>query len=84
MVMEKTHKITLHNDETNSFEYVIACLIRFCKHDPIQAEQCAMIVHNNENCDVKSGCYAEMETVKESLEEMGLVVSMDSYESNLY
>jgi len=25
-----------------------------------------------------------METVKESLEEMGLVVSMDSYESNLY
>lgn len=84
MVMEKTHKLTLHNDNENSFEYVIACLIRFCKHEPLQAEQCAMIVHNNENCHISSGCYAEMELVKENLEEMGLKVSMDSYESSLY
>jgi ATP-dependent Clp protease adaptor protein ClpS len=84
MVMEKTHKLTLHNDNENSFEYVIVCLIRFCKHEPLQAEQCAMIVHNNESCDISSGCYAEMELVKENLEEMGLKVSMDSYESSLY
>ena len=84
MVMEKTHKIVLHNDDTNSYEYVIACLIRFCKHEPIQAEQCATITHNNKSCDIKSGCYAEMEAVKENLEEMGLKVSMDSYAGDMY
>lgn len=84
MVMEKTHKLTLHNDEENSYQYVIACLIRFCKHDPIQAEQCAIITHNAKSCDITSGCYAEMEVVKENLQEMGLKVSMDSYAGDMY
>lgn len=84
MVLEKTHKITLHNDEHNSYQYVIACLIKFCKHDPIQAEQCAVITNNNKQCDIKLGCYVEMEQLKENLEEMGLIVSMDSLESSLY
>ena len=39
----KTHKIVLHNDNQHDFLYVIACLIRFCKHDAHQAEQCALI-----------------------------------------
>ena len=84
MVLEKTHKLVLHNDDVNSYQYVIACLIRYCKHDPIQAEQCAIIVHNNESCDITSGCYAEMEHIKDELQELGLKVSMDSLESHLY
>ena len=35
----KTHKVTLYNDDVLGFEYVTACLIKVCKHTPIQAEQ---------------------------------------------
>ena len=48
----KTHKLTVYNDDVNSYEYIMACLIRFCKHDPIQAEQCAIIAHNTGKCIV--------------------------------
>ena len=37
--------LILYNDDVNSFEHVIACLIDICGHSSHQAEQCAMIVH---------------------------------------
>jgi len=43
-----SHKLVLYNDDKHDFLYVIACLIRCCKHDPIQAEQCAVITHREE------------------------------------
>lgn len=51
----KTHKLVLYNDSVNDYGYIMACLIRFCKHEPIQAEQCAIIAHNVGQCSVKSG-----------------------------
>ena len=53
MVLEKTHKITLYNDSKHDFLYVIACLIKFCKHSPDQAEQCAVIVDGKGEYDIK-------------------------------
>ena len=50
----KTHKLVLYNDHTNDFLYVTACLIRYCNHEPTQAEQCAIIAHNSGKCSVKS------------------------------
>jgi ATP-dependent Clp protease adaptor protein ClpS len=52
---EKGHHIILFNDDVNSFEHVIECLVKYCKHNPIQAEQCATIVHYNGKCSVKIG-----------------------------
>jgi ATP-dependent Clp protease adaptor protein ClpS len=43
-----------HNDDVNTFDHVIDTLIRICKHDELQAEQCANIIHYNGECDVKS------------------------------
>ena len=40
---DKTHKITLYNDDKLSFDYVTACLTQICGHTPIQAEQCAIL-----------------------------------------
>jgi ATP-dependent Clp protease adaptor protein ClpS len=45
----------------NTFDWVIQSLIEVCEHDFIQAEQCAMIIHNNGKCDVKGGSYEELE-----------------------
>lgn len=82
MVLEKTHKITLYNDSKHDFLYVIACLIRFCKHTPEQAEQCAVIVDGRGSYDVASGTFNDMYEKLMSLEELELTVEIN--ESSLY
>ena len=58
---EREHEIILYNDDVNTFDHVIKTLIKVCEHTPHQAEQCAMIVHYNGKCAVKSGSYKELE-----------------------
>ena len=48
-------ELILHNDDFNTFEHVINCLVSYCEHKEIQAEQCAYIVHHNGKCSVKKG-----------------------------
>lgn len=59
--------LVLYNDDVNSFEHVIACLVSICGHSSHQAEQCAMIVHNSGKCKVKSGGLEEMLRLAEML-----------------
>ncbi len=66
------HNIVLYNDDVNTFDWVIHCLIEICDHDALQAEQCAYIVHNSGKCDVKSGSYEELEPQCSALLERGL------------
>lgn len=49
------HEIILYNDDVNTFDHVIDCLVSICDHTPIQAEQCTLIVHYKGKCSVKSG-----------------------------
>lgn len=49
--------IIVYNDDVNTFDWVIESFISVCGHDYIQAEQCAMIIHNNGKCDVMTGSY---------------------------
>lgn len=69
---ERQHEIILHNDDVNTFQHVIQCLVEICGHDPIQAEQCAWIVHHNGKCSVKVGTYAQLEPQCASLLNQGL------------
>lgn len=59
--------LILFDDEVNSFEHVIQCLVLYCKHEPIQAEQCAMIVHYKGKCQIKSGAHDKMQEYLEVL-----------------
>ena len=52
--------VVLFNDNHNTFDHVIDCLITTCGHDALQAEQCAMIVHFKGKCTVKTGSYDEL------------------------
>lgn len=65
-------EIVLHNDEVNTFDHVIRCLVKYCGHDMIQAEQCAWIVHHNGKCSVKRGTFMELEPRCTALQECGL------------
>ncbi|MFO7852209.1 MAG: ATP-dependent Clp protease adaptor ClpS [Bacteroidota bacterium] len=47
--------LILFNDDYNTFDHVIESLVEICGHDPVQAEQCALIAHHKGSCEVKFG-----------------------------
>ena len=49
------YTLILFNDDYNTFEHVIESLVEICGHDPVQAEQCAMIAHHRGSCEIKTG-----------------------------
>lgn len=63
-VLDKTddvHQLIVWNDDYNTFDFVIDCLITICGHHPIQAEQCTLLIHYKGKCTVKKG---DLETLK--------------------
>lgn len=64
--------LILYNDEVNTFDHVIKSLVEVCGHDPVQAEQCAMIVHFKGNCEVKMGLPEVLNAMSRSLNLKGL------------
>ena len=67
-----TYQLIVHNDEVNTFDWVIAALIAVCKHNYEQAEQCAMLVHFKGKCAVKSGSETELLPICSALTDKGL------------
>ena len=65
-------EIVLHNDDVNTFDHVIDSLVDICGHEPIQAEQCAWIVHHNGKCSVKRGTFDQLEPRCTALLQRGL------------
>ena len=70
--IEKQHQIVVYNDNVNTFEHVIMCLMIMCSHEMEQAEQCAMIIHYKGKCGVKSGSMDELIPIAEALDRAGL------------
>lgn len=69
---EKKRILVLHNDDVNTFDFVIQSLILICDHTPEQAEQCTWLVHFKGKCDVKSGSYDFLEPMCVELLHRGL------------
>lgn len=78
VIKSKPYVLILENDDYNSFEWVITCLIKICGHEQEQANQCAHIVHFRGKCDVKYGDYETISTMKEKLKTAGLSVTMEA------
>jgi ATP-dependent Clp protease adaptor protein ClpS len=51
----ESHVILLYNDDVNTFDWVIECLVDILDHEPEQAEQCAWLVHTKGKTAVKHG-----------------------------
>lgn len=64
--------IVLFNDDVNTFDHVIDTLVKVCNHEPLQAEQCALLVHYKGKCDVKSGKITELVPMCSALLDAGL------------
>lgn len=69
--------LILHNDEVNTFDFVIDSLIEVCEHNIVQAEQCTYIVHYKGKCDVKKGAFDELKPMKDGLVSKGLTATID-------
>jgi ATP-dependent Clp protease adaptor protein ClpS len=70
-------KIVVYNDDHNTFDHVIERLVATCGHEPLQAEQCAMIIHFKGKCTVKSGSYDELEPMCTSLLEADITAEIE-------
>jgi ATP-dependent Clp protease adaptor protein ClpS len=46
------YEVIIHNDNVNTFDHVIDCLIDICGHNNLQAQQCALITHTKGKCSV--------------------------------
>lgn len=70
-------QLVLYNDDFNTFDWVIESLIKVCKHQMEQAEQCAHIVHFNGKCAVKDGDYEKLEPMCTALLDRGLSAAIE-------
>jgi len=76
-IISKPFRLVLQNDDYNTFDWVINCLMKICGHEYEQATQSAYIVHFKGKCDVKYGDFDTLITMKEKLLSAGLSVTME-------
>ncbi len=71
-LLTETRKIVLYNDDVNTFDFVIDCLIDICKHDELQAEQLTLLVHYKGKAIVKEGEVEKLQPICTALADKGL------------
>lgn len=71
------YELVLYNDDFNTFDFVIDCLIDICDHDLMQAEQCTMIVHYKGKCTVKTGDMSDLKPRLRKLISKGLTAQIE-------
>jgi len=76
-ILSMPYKIVLGNDDYNTFDWVITCLIKICGHEVEQATQCAHVVHYKGECVVKYGFFEELSPMKEKLQHAGLCAILE-------
>ncbi len=72
LVDQEAYDLVVYNDEINTFQHVINILIKVCKHNIEQAEQCTMIIHYKGKCAVKKGGYEELKPMCEAILDAGI------------
>ncbi|MGS0747197.1 ATP-dependent Clp protease adaptor ClpS [Halpernia sp. GG3] len=61
------NKLVVYNDDVNTFDFVISCLVEICGHTLEQAEQCTMLIHYKGKCRVKTGSLEVLKPMHEKL-----------------
>lgn len=72
-----TYKLVLHNDDVNTFDWVIDALVEVCKHTFEQAEQCSYIIHHKGKYAVKHGSFDRLKPMKDAIVERGINATIE-------
>lgn len=70
-------KLVVYNDDFNTFEHVIMCLINYCEHTPEKANEHTLNIHQKGLAIVKEGTLKELLPIKQALNENGLTVKIE-------
>lgn len=76
-VVKNNNRLVLWNDEVNTFDHVINCLVKYLKYSESQAEKIAWIVHTKGKCTILEGSYNEIEIYRKILQKEGLNVTTE-------
>lgn len=77
LVLNEVKSLILHNDEINTFDWVIESLIEICRHDAEQAFQCTLLIHYKGKAEVKIGSYEILLPMKDAFIERGIQATID-------
>lgn len=76
-LVQSPHTLVIHNDDFNTFDFVIETLIDVCGHEPIQAEQCTYIIHHSGRCAVKTGMFKRLQPIWAEVTQRGLTATIE-------
>jgi ATP-dependent Clp protease adaptor protein ClpS len=69
--------LIVHNDDVNTFDWVIDSLIEVCRHTEEQAEQCTLLIHFKGKSSVKTGTMEELTPMKTGLTDRGISATIE-------
>ena len=69
--------LVVHNDEVNTFDWVIESLIEICGHTEEQAEQLTLIIHFKGKAIVREGTYETLQPLKTGLTDRGINATIE-------
>lgn len=75
--VKESNRLILWNDDTNTFEHVIYCLMHHLQYTEEEAERIAWKVHNDGKCAILEGSFTEVEIYRKILKAEGLTVSVE-------
>ncbi len=64
--------LIIYNDDHNTFDWVIQCLMDVCNHTQEQSEQLSLIIHFKGKATVKTAPFDTLKPMKDALIERGL------------
>ncbi len=76
-LVRSPRSLVIHNDDFNTFDFVIETLIDVCKQEPLQAEQCTYLIHYHGKCAVKTGSFKRLQPVWAELTQRGLTATIE-------
>lgn len=76
--LEFSHQLIVHNDDVNTFDWVIEALVEICGHTREQATQCSMFIHFKGKYAVKHGDELKLIPMKDALHDRGISASVES------
>lgn len=68
----KMAQLIVYNDDVNTFDWVIECLMEILQHTHEQAEQLSLIIHFKGKATVKTAPFSVLRPKKDALVDRGL------------
>ncbi len=73
-------ELIVYNDDINTFDWVIKCLVEILKHSSEQAEQLSLIIHYKGKATVKTATMEVLRPLRNALVDRGLSAVIESFQ----